>query len=311
MKPKRIEENGNVHYEDENGDFHREDGPALIIYKTEDLFIDEDGNYYREEIIEAEEEENDEEEKVNKIKIIIPKEDLKHEEWYIHGKRHREDGPAVKTSNYEEWYINDKLSRTDGPAITTIQEIGKTEEWFYEGRRHRADGPAYISPCSIEYYVEGELHRDGGPSMEFIEGDENGVGAGDKKYHLHGVSVSKELAEATDADFDRNWFFKEENVEIKREIIRKFGIERIFKVVDKKEKDLDVGECFMLDEEKENNYELIRGRLTESIFGTYLKMKNPSIGTFHLEGVPHEIKTVNEAIVWRNGGLKNRPIKLT
>lgn len=204
-----------------------------------------------------------------------------------------------------------RLSRTDGPAVISESESGLQEEWYFEGKRHRIDGPALVNSWVIEYWVEGNLHRDGGPSVEYLEGDDDGNGLGQKLYHLNGVLVSKELAEAKDVDFNRDWFFREENVEIKREIIRKFGIERIFKVVDKTEDDLEIGECLILDEEKENNYELLRGRLTEDVFGTYLKMKNPSIGTFHLEGVPHEIKTVDEAIIWRNGGIKGRPIKLT
>jgi hypothetical protein len=32
----------------------------------------------------------------------------------------------------------------------------------------------------------------------------------------------------------------------------------------------------------------------------YLKMINPSIGTYHIEGVHPECKTVKEALIWRN-----------
>jgi hypothetical protein len=38
--------------------------------------------------------------------------------WLLHGKYHREDGPAVETKDgYRAWYLNDKLHREDGPAI--------------------------------------------------------------------------------------------------------------------------------------------------------------------------------------------------
>jgi len=38
--------------------------------------------------------------------------------WYVNGKQHRENAPAVICSNgYEEWYNDDKLHRLDGPAI--------------------------------------------------------------------------------------------------------------------------------------------------------------------------------------------------
>ena len=38
--------------------------------------------------------------------------------WYLNGKRHREDGPAIElASGTTEWYMNDKLHREDGPAV--------------------------------------------------------------------------------------------------------------------------------------------------------------------------------------------------
>jgi hypothetical protein len=38
--------------------------------------------------------------------------------WYLNGKRHREDGPAVEFSGGNKaWYLNGKLHREDGPAV--------------------------------------------------------------------------------------------------------------------------------------------------------------------------------------------------
>jgi hypothetical protein len=38
--------------------------------------------------------------------------------WYLNGKRHREDGPAVERSDgHKSWYLNGKRHREDGPAI--------------------------------------------------------------------------------------------------------------------------------------------------------------------------------------------------
>ena len=38
--------------------------------------------------------------------------------WYLNGKRHREDGPAVEYPNGDkEWYLNGKCHREDGPAL--------------------------------------------------------------------------------------------------------------------------------------------------------------------------------------------------
>ena len=39
-------------------------------------------------------------------------------EWFLNGKRHREDGPAVEGSDRaKEWWVNGKLHRENGPAI--------------------------------------------------------------------------------------------------------------------------------------------------------------------------------------------------
>jgi hypothetical protein len=48
--------------------------------------------------------------------------------WYLNGKLHREDGPAVEYSNGDKsWYLNDKLHREDGPAV----EHSNGNKWWY------------------------------------------------------------------------------------------------------------------------------------------------------------------------------------
>ena len=38
--------------------------------------------------------------------------------WYLNGKCHREDGPAIEYSSGNKfWYLNGKCHREDGPAI--------------------------------------------------------------------------------------------------------------------------------------------------------------------------------------------------
>ena len=38
--------------------------------------------------------------------------------WYLNGKPHREDGPAVEYANGDKfWYLNGKRHREDGPAV--------------------------------------------------------------------------------------------------------------------------------------------------------------------------------------------------
>jgi len=60
--------------------------------------------------------------------------------WYLNGKRHREDGPAIELSDGTKfWYRNGKLHREDGPAS---EYSDGTKFWYRNGARHREDGPA-------------------------------------------------------------------------------------------------------------------------------------------------------------------------
>ena len=51
------------------------------------------------------------------------------QEWWLNGKRHREDGPAVIDGNYQAWYQNEKRHREDGPAFID----GDRQEWWLNG----------------------------------------------------------------------------------------------------------------------------------------------------------------------------------
>ena len=62
--------------------------------------------------------------------------------WYLNGKRHREDGPAILHQNGTKcWYLNGKPHREDGPAI--LHQNGD-KYWYLNGKLHREDGPAIL-----------------------------------------------------------------------------------------------------------------------------------------------------------------------
>jgi hypothetical protein len=51
--------------------------------------------------------------------------------WYLNGRLHREDGPAIEHANGDkEWYLNDKLHREDGPAI---ESADGSKFWYLNG----------------------------------------------------------------------------------------------------------------------------------------------------------------------------------
>ena len=52
--------------------------------------------------------------------------------WFINGKYHREDGPAVENANGSKyWYINNNLHREDGPAI---EHADGSKYWYLNGK---------------------------------------------------------------------------------------------------------------------------------------------------------------------------------
>ena len=60
--------------------------------------------------------------------------------WYLNGKCHRIDGPAVEYADgTKAWFLNGERHRTNGPAI---ERAGGTKSWYLNGKRHRVDGPA-------------------------------------------------------------------------------------------------------------------------------------------------------------------------
>ena len=74
------------------------------------------------------------------------------QEWFLNGKLHREDGPAIVDGNIQEWWLNGNRHREDGPAIIN----GKYRAWYLNGKWHREDGPAIIGDGYQEWYLNGE-----------------------------------------------------------------------------------------------------------------------------------------------------------
>ncbi len=149
-------------------------------------------------------------------------------------------------------------------------------------------------PEYIRRNANGLLHCDSGPALKFRDGF--------ALYRLNGVKVPKDIACLHHSKIPVSRWVEETNVEVKREIIRKIGIERIYN---------ELG-ATVLDAEPENGYELIEMQLTPETKGRYLKMVNPSIKTIHIEGVGNECRTVQDAIDYRKPvKLRNIPVSDT
>jgi len=131
------------------------------------------------------------------------------------------------------------------------------------------------------------LHCDGGPALSYTDA-----------WHLwclNGVRVPQWLAETTAEQLDPKKVVELTNAEVRREFVRKVGMERLWyklqpTVID--EEAFDVG----------GQYQLADINVGSDRAWRYLRMENPSLpGTWHVEGVPQECRTVREALNFRNG----------
>jgi hypothetical protein len=134
------------------------------------------------------------------------------------------------------------------------------------------------------------LHCINGPAQRWRDGFEF--------YYLNGVKVSKEIVMTPAEKLDSTLILKEINTEVRREIVRKIGIERVCDKLNAK--------CI----DKNGNYELLMLDLGDKRTRPYLKMLNPSIGIYHIEGVHPDCDTVEKALNWRNQ-TEESPILLT
>jgi hypothetical protein len=127
----------------------------------------------------------------------------------------------------------------------------------------------------------GQLHSDDGPAVSWPGGEE-------QYFFLNGVHVPRELVESPANEIDPRILLSERNTEVRREIVRKVGIERVCAALN--------AQCV----DRAGNYELLLLDLQDGRMRPFLKMKNPSVGVYHIEGVAPHCLTVAEALAWRN-----------
>lgn len=138
-------------------------------------------------------------------------------------------------------------------------------------------------PTIINKNVNG-LHCENGPALSY--GGDNEI------FALNGVVMTKEYVMTPASEISGQTITKETNVEVRRELLRKVGIERVMESLPHK----------LLD--TRGNYELYSIELSDTIKDAkYLKMLNPSVNCWHLEGVGPDINTIDDALKWRNNNL--------
>jgi hypothetical protein len=147
-----------------------------------------------------------------------------------------------------------------------------------------------VKPCAVRRNDAGDLHSETGPAIEWRDGY--------GQFYLNGVAVSEELVTTPANALDPYLLLKEQNVEVRREIVRKIGIDTVVAKLGAE----------VLD--SQGDYALLLLDLGDGRRRPYLKMLNPSTGTWHVEGVDPRCETVASALTWRNG-TDTRPSVLT
>jgi len=138
----------------------------------------------------------------------------------------------------------------------------------------------------------GRLHKDLAPAILYPDGF--------AVFALNGVRMKAEHVLTPAGKIDPAMVLAETNVDVRRELIRKVGIERMLAKLPHKTL------------HKLDSYELLEVKLSDQVpKAIYLKMINPSIQTFHMEGVPAECTTVEKALNWRNSNWHETPEVLT
>jgi len=168
-------------------------------------------------------------------------------------------------------------------SIDTSKLNGNTMLCLEAGFSMLFDKVALIceKPVSIYRNSTGQLHRDGSQALSYSDG--SGVWA------LNGVRMQPEYIMTPAEDLTPETVLSETNADIRRELLKKVGIERMLSALPHRQLD------------KRGDYELLSLRLSDQVpDARYLKMLNPSIGVWHMEGAWPDDDTVEKCLNRRN-----------
>jgi hypothetical protein len=148
---------------------------------------------------------------------------------------------------------------------------------------------AFVSdfPKAIRRNARHELHSTEKAALEYH--DTWGV------YRSNNVTMPKHFIETPADQITKEMFLKETNADVRREVSRKLGINKTVEMLGAEVVDTYKSKVG-------GKYELLMIDFNNN--GTkrpYLKMQNPSLeDVYHIEGIKPGIKTVKDAIMYRN-----------
>ena len=155
------------------------------------------------------------------------------------------------------------------------------------------EGICFVSdfPKAIRKNETNHLHSFDSAALEYRDGY--------SLYYSNGVQMKKEYIETPKDRITKEMFLSEKNVDVRRELSHKMGIDKTIEMLGAEVVDTYISKVG-------NKYELLMIDFNNN--GTkrpYLKMINPSMKDVnHIEGVHPDCKTVQDAIMFRNGLTK-------
>ena len=210
--------------------------------------------------------------------------------------------------------IGVEYSEENNELLNLWKQEGENLHWWFP-----YENIVLISerPIRLSVNTTGQLHDESKKAIEYNDGW--------GFYYLNGIKMEEAHVTTESKKLDPVECLKESNVDVRRELIRKIGVELMLnklphKILDKKTVKLAAipeqvlynvdntlsGNIIPATPERIIEYELLSidfpGLLTDC---RYLKMLNPSIQTFHIEGVEKTCNTVQDAINWRAGDMIN------
>ncbi len=87
-------------------------------------------------------------------------------EWWLNGRRHRTDGPAIEWADGDKvWFLNGRYHRTDGPAI---EYADGDKEWHLNGKYVTEEEHKRMTSPIIEMTVS-EISKALGKQVKVVE----------------------------------------------------------------------------------------------------------------------------------------------